>query len=291
MARLKWIWLPLATAAIFSTHSFSQSSSNKQSATTQTDAGKQGPPQADEKPGSTQISAPASESTVTGDEIEALPASGRRWEDFVIGVPADAAQVNGAPADMNFGAQSSSELSVDGLSLRRAFGNAGGRSSNSTSQSSSGAGVSEPSGMGRTWSTGRGIAISEAAISQVRSSAGNEDISVREKGSATQIQTRSGGEGLHGQAFAFNRQHVLNAQNPSATLIQQTGPATYATVPVFSQVPFTPSEFELRWGLGMGSRVPRSKIYWFAALDGYDRNNSGVATAKWAGNFFCAAQQ
>jgi hypothetical protein len=122
MARFKRVWLPLAAAAIFCTGGFAQSSSNIQTATTQADAGNQSSQQADAKPGSTEMSAPASGSTISGEEIEALPASGRRWEDFVIGVPADAAQVNGAPADMHFGAQSASELTVDGVSLRRAFG-------------------------------------------------------------------------------------------------------------------------------------------------------------------------
>ncbi len=293
MSGFRWSRIkPLAVAAVVSTglsiHSAAQSASGintgaQEAASSGGAAAKQTPLQAAQQNG---FAAPATTTTITATEIESLPARDRRWEEFVVDAPADAAKSNGAPSALNFLGTQADDLSVDGVRLRPAFGSTRVSSSGSPAQSSSTQGEAEPSGMGQSWSSGRGFAVSEAAVSQVRTVTDDVNAGDTRSGGYTKIETRSGGDALHGQAFVFNRQHVLNAQNPSAVWVQQTAAATYANVPVFTPFPITPSSHNIRWGFGAGSRIPHKKIYWFAALDGYDQGNSGVSTVKWPGNFF-----
>ena len=57
--------------------------------------------------------------------------------------------------------------------------------------------------------------------------------------------------------------------------------AGYATtVPVFTPESYTPPDRETIWGIGVGSRIRRDKLFWFAALDSYNRNDPGLATVK-----------
>jgi hypothetical protein len=231
-----------------------------------------------------QKSVPATTTTITGTEIESLPATGRRWEEFVMDSPADAAQSNGASSSLNFAAPLASDVSVDGVSLRLAFGSTSASPSGSPAQSSSGQSVAEPAGMGQVWTSGSGVTVSEAAVNRVQTDSGDAETSGASR--RTNIETRSGGDALHGQAFMFDRQNIWGAQNPSANWVRETAPATYSTVPTFTSVPYTPPDHEIRWGIGLGSRIPRKRIFWFAALDGYDRNYAGVSTVKWPENFF-----
>ena len=56
--------------------------------------------------------------------------------------------------------------------------------------------------------------------------------------------------------------------------------ATENAVPVFTPESYTPPDRETVWGMGLGSRIRRDKLFWFGALDGYSRNDPGVATVK-----------
>ena len=76
------------------------------------------------------------------------------------------------------------------------------------------------------------------------------------------------------------------AQNPFTQWVKQTAPGTSTTVPVFTPFPYTAPEHEDRWGIGMGSRIKRRKLFWFAAYDGSRRNNPGVASVRHPDNFF-----
>jgi hypothetical protein len=49
---------------------------------------------------------------------------------------------------------------------------------------------------------------------------------------------------------------------------------------VFTPEPYTPPDHETTWGIGVGSRIRRDKLFWFAALDGYNRNDPGLAMVK-----------
>jgi hypothetical protein len=207
--------------------------------------------------------AEATATTVTGTELESLPANGRRWEEFIMDAPADEAQTNGASSPLDSAGLVSSDVTVDGVNLRLAFGNTSASPSGPRAQSAAGHGM-----------------VGESAVNEVRT-AGGDGASSR-----TNVETRSGGDALHGQAFVFDRQNIWGARNPSAIWIKETAPATYSTVPTFAAAPYTPPGHEFRWGIGLGSRIRHKRIFWFAALDGYDRNDSGVSRVKWPENFF-----
>lgn len=138
--------------------------------------------------------ASATASIVTSTEIESLPASGRRWEEFVVDAPADSTQANGAPSSLNSLGPQTSDVSVDGFSLRLAFGSTTAPSTDSPARSSSGQGVVAPSGTGQAWSSGRGLVICEATVEQVRTTVADAATA----GERTDIETRTGSSTLHG---------------------------------------------------------------------------------------------
>ena len=55
---------------------------------------------------------------------------------------------------------------------------------------------------------------------------------------------------------------------------------------MFTPESYTPPDRETTWGIGVGSRIRRNKLFWFAALDSYNRNDPGLATVKIPSEFF-----
>jgi hypothetical protein len=79
---------------------------------------------------------------------------------------------------------------------------------------------------------------------------------------------------------------MLGARNPFTQWVQQIAPATHTTVPVFTPIACSPSDREARWGAGIGGTLHRQRLLWFAALDGYERNDPAISTVKHPDNFF-----
>ncbi len=230
---------------------------------------------------------PAVTSTITDSDLQSLPVGGRRWSEFVLDTPASVASANSSEASLRGVNQQPPDVSVDGASTRLAFGGESSSSSGSTSQSSSSQGTTEPSGMGQAWSSGRGFHVSESAIRQVQTMAGNvASEGARAAGGRINIETQGGSNGMHGQGFVFDRQNTWGAHNPFTQWVQQTTPATATSVPVFTPESYTPPDHETTSGIGIGSQIRRDKLFWFAALDSYNRNDPGLSTVKWPGNFF-----
>jgi hypothetical protein len=44
--------------------------------------------------------------------------------------------------------------------------------------------------------------------------------------------------------------------------------------------PFTPPDHEAVWGIGLGSKIRRDKLFWFGAVDSYRRNDAGVSMVR-----------
>ena len=224
--------------------------------------------------------------TLSAAELQSLPATGRRWEEFVMDTPASAALPGSSQASLRDTSQQPADTTVDGASTSLAFGNTSGSSSGAPGQSSSGQGMSEPSGMGQPWSGGR-FSVSESAIRQVQTIAGNvAGDGTRAAGGRVNVETQRGSNGLHGQGFLFDRQNTWGARNPFTQWIKETAPATSISVPSFTPEPFTPPDHEITWGIGIGSRIRRDKLFWFAALDSNRRNDPALSTVKWPVNFF-----
>jgi hypothetical protein len=214
-----------------------------------------------------------STTTVTGIQLQALPVSGRRWQDFV----ADASAASHAAGGL---AQPQTETTVDGASTGLAFSSPSASASRRT-------GTAEEENMGQPWSGGHGVSIAEAAIREVRSVAGTVQAEgARTSGNRLNVETARGTNGMHGQGFVFDRQNTWGAQNPFTQWIKETAPVTPVTTPVFSPQRYTPPDHEATWGFGAGSQIRRDKLFWFAALDGYQRNDPALSTVKHPDLFF-----
>jgi hypothetical protein len=228
---------------------------------------------------------PAVSTTVTATQLQALPASGRRWQQFLLDTPAASASADSSQNSYR-GAQQSAEITIDGANTSLAFGVAAGSASRISGSSGDDSDPQRSIGnSGGQFSTGgRGLGVSEAAIREVTTAAGNvEAEAVRSAGGRTTIRTESGANALHGQGFLFDRQNTWGARNPFTQWIENTGSAS---APNFTSAPFTPPDHEIVWGLGLGSDIRRNRLFWFAALDSNRRNDPGLSTVRNPAEFF-----
>ena len=201
---------------------------------------------------------------LSGEQLQALPLQGRHWENFVLDTPVGrGGQGEDTPDTPQKSGRTPVSVTVDGASTRLAFGGRGGGTTRSSSLM----------GPGRN----------ESAIGEVRTlEAGGEAGDSRN----ANLETRGGSIGLHGQGFLFDRQNFLGAQNPFTQWVKETAPATVTSIPVFTPLPYTAPDSEYIWGVGIGSRIPRRRVFWFAAFDGTHRDYPGVTMVKHPDNFF-----
>ncbi len=215
--------------------------------------------------------------TISGEQLQSLPTSGRRWQDIFLDTPAAAPGSASAQLALRGAGQDSPDTTIDGASTRLAFGSA--TTSGFVLPAQDPSAQNQSTGEGSTgFSGGRGLAISTAAVREVRVVAGNvESEGAHAAGGRAGVETESGSNLLHGQGFFSDRQNTWGARNPFAQWTQNTGTAA---APSFASLPFTPPDHETSWGIGAGSRIRRDRLFWFAAFDGYRRNDPGLATAK-----------
>jgi len=235
---------------------------------------------------------PAVTTTISSQELQAMPVNGRHWEDFVLdNAPTSVTPASGQGQISLRGAdQQSAGIAVDGMDTGLAFGPTGGTRGSGQGSSGRGAlgqGGVEPAGIAQVGMGGHGLALSEAAIREVQTVAGNvEAEAARAAGGRMNVETMSGGNELHGQGFLVDRQNNWGAQNPFSQWVKETAPATLSTIPVFMPEPYTPENREMTWGIGVGSRIRRDKLFWFAALDGSRRNDPGLSMVRIPEEFF-----
>ena len=244
--------------------------------------------QAPLSPENTDPVTPVVGTTMQAAELQSLPASGRRWQDFLLDTPtAGTAGGERLGASLRGAGQLPAETSIDEMTTRLAFGGGGGAGPQSSGPGSNGQGGSDENGMGRTWAGGRGSPVAEAAVREVQTAAGNaEEEGSRNAGGQVNVDTTRGTNGLHGQGFLFDRQDTWGARNPFTQWVKQTAPATEVTTPAFTAEPYTPPDHETVWGVGLGSQIRRDKLFWFGAVDSYNRNDPGLATVKHPDEFF-----
>lgn len=230
---------------------------------------------------------PVLATTLTAEQIQALPLAGRKWQNFVLDTPTSSAQSPGeSPSVQEGNATSPTETTIDGVSTRLAFGSPSGSGQGSTDGRSS-------TGMAQSWASGHGLQVAESAIRAVESAAGNAEVEgARAASGQVSVITQQGGPGFHGQAFLFDRQNTWGARNPFTQWITETSevaplaPFNTTLFPVFDNglsgtpQPYTPPDHEMVWGVGVGGQIRRDKLFWFAALDSYDRNDPGLSTVK-----------
>jgi len=138
--------------------------------------------------------APAVSTTVSASQLQALPASGRRWQEFLLDTPAAGASADSSQASYR-GSQQSAKVTVDGANFGLAFGvSAGsGKSASNATGAGSGPESSTTQSSSQAWTGGRGLGVSEAAVREVTAAAGNvEAAGMRSAGGRTTIRTESG---------------------------------------------------------------------------------------------------
>ncbi|HUB51121.1 MAG TPA: carboxypeptidase regulatory-like domain-containing protein [Terracidiphilus sp.] len=213
--------------------------------------------------------------TMSTTEVAALPATSHNWQNFALETPAGEEQgtekfsVEGAPTRLAFGAAADT---------RPANPDDGPRGA---SEPINGAGVNG-AGMngitGEAWNGGRGFGANESGVRQVETIAGNvESEAARGTGVRIAVKTARAEDQIHGQGFLFDRQNTWGAQNPFTQWVENTGTVT---APAFTPQRFTPPDHEIAWGAGVGGHLRRNKVFWFAALDSYSRNDPGLSTVK-----------
>jgi hypothetical protein len=227
----------------------------------------------------------ASTTTMSAAELQALPVNGRHWQDFVLDTTPTSATPAGGQGQISLrGEGQKAEIAIDGVGRDLAFGTTSGSGQGSTGRGEMGQSGTRPAGMARVGIGGHGLALTEAAIRVVQMVAGNvEAAASKAAGGSLNVETQRGSNELHGQGFFFDRGSLLNAQNPFTQWVQNTGTAAN---PVFTAAPYTPPDREMTWGIGLGSRIRRNKLFWFAALDNNQRNDPGLAMVRYPDMFF-----
>ena len=202
-------------------------------------------------------------------QLEALPLSGRNWQNFLPDAStAYAASETGRASAVRDGSGSSA-MTVEGANTRLAFGGTSAGRMKGLAASLIGPGGSE------------------AAIREVQMGLGSVEAGAdRSASGRLNVETERGTGAMHGQGFLFDRGNLLGAQNPFTQWVQQTSPATLTTIPVFTPAPYTPKDQEMILGIGVGGHVFRRRLFWFAALDGSKRDDPGVSTVKHPDDFF-----
>jgi hypothetical protein len=225
----------------------------------------------------------AADTTLTSEQLQKLPVSGRRWQEFLLDAPSASSTPDSSQAYFR-GALEPAETTIDGASLRLAFGAEAGVATGSASSDPASQGAEDKRSASPAWTGGRGFGVSEAAVHEVTAVAGNAEAeSARSANGQTNIRTEIGTDALHGQGFLFDRQNSWGARNPFTQWVQNTGTVA---APNFTAAPYTPPDHEMVAGLGMGSSIRRKKLFWFGAVDSYRRNDPAVATVKHPDQFF-----
>ena len=209
---------------------------------------------------------PAVTNTISGEQLQALPLNGRRWEQFALDTPATAATVaSDEQPELSGGVRPAQTITLDGAATKLAFGGRGAASAGSSRLMSA-----------RT---------NEAAITelQIADDGGG-------RGTTVNVRTRTGADflagRLHGQIFAYDRQNLWGAKNPFTQWLKETSPATLTTVPVFTAEPWSPGDRRATFGAGMGGVIRQKRLFWFGAFDGDLRDDPAVSTVREPENFF-----
>ena len=216
---------------------------------------------------------------VASEELKTLPVASRNWSNFTLETPRAA-----LPTDSG----ASKSLDATGQNPGAHINSTEFRAAGALSASMEIDGMNMTPGFkSRGWGRNSGAPMAEAALERMEVQAGNGEI---ESGYAATGEMKAhstrGTNGLHGQAFLYGRGNFFNALNPFTQELKETSPATSTTIPVFTPFSYSPDDLEITWGAGIGGHIRKNKLFWFAALDGYQRNNPAVASLRHEDLFF-----
>jgi hypothetical protein len=226
---------------------------------------------------------PAVTTTLSNEELQSVPVGSRNWQAFEAITPAASPSAPGggrgsgqigdeADGGEEAASQPNSKIGpvtietvgeIDGIDSPPAFHLQGDRSERLSQ------------------------ALGTSAVQAIEARTGDSTAS---QGSATggsvNLITNSGHNGLHGQFFYTDRQGFWGARNPFTQWVKETAQASGSQIAAFAAEPYSPNEIRQTFGLGAGRQIRRDKAFWFAALDGFLRNDPAVATVRHPDSFF-----
>ncbi|MBV9240884.1 MAG: hypothetical protein JO314_02650, partial [Acidobacteria bacterium] len=118
--------------------------------------------------------------------------------------------------------------------------------------------------------------VSQAAVREFQ--VNNTNFSAeygRAAGGVVNTITKSGTNDLRGEAFFFDRNNRWGARNPTAVVPAPGG----------GNVAIKPPDVRYQFGIGIGGRIIKDKLFWFFDYDQQKRNFPGVATTQQQGAF------
>ncbi len=191
--------------------------------------------------------------------IENLPINGGRWSNFTLLTPTVVSDSNG------FGLVSFRGIStllnnntVDGADNNQAF-------------------FSEERGRTRAGYSTPKVAIEEFQVNTSNYSAEYG----RSAGGVTNTVTKSGTNGLHGEAYFYDRDAGWGAANKFTKIATQD-----PTTGIFNLKNFKPKDWRKMTGFGIGGPIIKDKLFFFLAFDYYIRNFPGTGVASNPNSFF-----
>ncbi len=221
---------------------------------------------------------PAVTTTLTGQQLTAMPAREHDW--VAIAATTPAANVNNLPPPDNSLAGS---LEEDSSNQTVSLGGSPRQASTTVD------GVRTPVGFqrggnnqGRTEQT-----LGESAVMKLSARTGLAGADqAHGAGGAVDLFTQHGRNGLHGQFFFNLRNSSWGALNPYTQQIALIAPATPTTIVQYTPVSFSPPWSREAVGLGVGRQIIRRTLWGFASFDGLWRNDPAMATVREPANFF-----
>jgi outer membrane receptor protein involved in Fe transport len=191
-------------------------------------------------------------------QITNLPINGGRWSDFALLTPGVVNDSNGFGL-LSFRGQSTllNNNTVDGADNNQAF-------------------FSEERGRTRA-----GYSSAKAAVQEFQVNSSNYTAEYgRATGAVVNTVTKSGTNELHGELYFYDRDNDWGATNPFTTLTTQSSPGVFTTSPI------KPTDKRKIYGLGVGGKIIKDKLFFYFAFDRYDRNFPGTAVAASPKSFF-----
>jgi outer membrane receptor protein involved in Fe transport len=192
--------------------------------------------------------------------IDNLPINGGRWSDFALLTPGVVNDASG------FGLLSFRGIStllnnntIDGADNNQAF-------------------FSEERGRTRI-----GYSSAKASVQEFQVNTSNYSAEYgRAAGAVINTVTKSGSNELHGEAYFYDRDNEWGATNPFTRLSTQTAPG------VFTSAPYKPKDVRKIYGGGIGGPILKDRLFFFVAIDRYDRNFPGTGVSSSPNAFFAA---
>jgi hypothetical protein len=231
------------------------------------------------------LSSGAIASVVTPEEIERLPANGRRWQTFALLMPGvdvdsegdgsqslrgiastqNSSQVDGGDDDQSFGSVPRGTGAESGAEVEDAA-EAGASSRVGVGSAAGGGGYGRHSGMAYTFS--------QEAVREFRVSGQNYSaLYGHAAGGIITTVSKSGTNELHGTVFYLARMSALAATNPFSIASNYVDGVTTSAV-------VKPHDLRQQFGGSIGGAAVRDKLFYFYAYDQQARDFPAISTPE-----------